>query len=156
MRGSGLLVTRSVCLQPQQQSIVGGGGEEEGKPLSSSSSSPSSIPGALHLPSDWLPARPADCTLSGRHTQGEREGDGEGEREGDGGFSDGVSCHFLSLSTLCSPVIHPPFILYSPSSCTVGVLGFFCQKAGRGVPAIMRIDGSGGQDRERGGVSPLS
>lgn len=93
-----LSVTRSVCLQQQLQSILGAGGGGRGRP-------PFLLlypPRSLSLRPDWLLVRPADCPLSDRET--------EREREGDGGFSDGVSCHFLFLY---AQSVHPSFMLYS-------------------------------------------
>lgn len=79
-------ITRSVCLQ-QLQSILGarGGGGQLSPP-----------PPPPHSPSLCLSLligrRSAQLTaLCQAETEGERE------IEGDGGFSDGVSCHFLFL-----------------------------------------------------------
>lgn len=78
-----LSITRSVCLQ-QLQSILGargGGGERPPPPHSPS----------LSVSLSWLAAARPSWLPSVRQRQRERE------VEGDGGFSDGVSCHFLFL-----------------------------------------------------------
>lgn len=64
--------------------------EPAAKHAGSSGGCPSLLCLCVFLGCDWLPESPADCTLSLRRR----------ERQADGGERDGVSCHFLSLSSI--------------------------------------------------------
>lgn len=74
-----------VCLNP-----VSLPAEPAAKHAGSSGGCSSLLCLCVFLGCDWLPESPADCTLSLRRR----------ERQADGGERDGVSCHFLSLSSI--------------------------------------------------------